>query len=945
MVEVKKDDILVLPPGRRFLLIDTPGFDNVLVEDWQIVVKISEFIKSLQLQGKPRRQLVVLYVINIDHPQRQIEALERLCIPGILEYLVILTSKWSNHQQELGQEWERSLSADGRIVRSFHNVPYAGWAIIEGIPQHSVNISDFRHGLASAIPAPQPSSRRRSAQLFAKLFSSIPTITDKSLESDSKPRNRLVLRRSARPSTPDEEITAGTSSEAPINADVATALDAIGERLATTFQIKREYRKLLSCRGSDAQALLDTFQLILSVGQPEERLRRDLIVATRRLSAKTDLYPQKYILEGVEKLDRDPIINSGDTDIYRGRYQGKVVCLKIFKIYRDSIYENIVKAIAREAILWGQLSHPNLLPFYGIYRFGHHISLICPWAENGTIDEFLKENPGANRVLLCLDVGRGVDYLHLSDIVHGDLKGANILVDRSGQAYLADFGLAGINDPNILHWASQSRADSKGGTTRWQAPELFTSESDDNVEDHVLPNTKPSDVYAWACVCYQIFTGLLPFHQYHGSLVLPKLKDVRPMRPTEFRNGLTETIWDLMNSCWSFNPAQRPSIHHAVSVLQRFQPMDRRPSREWKPSTSKGPYKMIHADIPLTLKRLECLLIDDRAAQLDELSARLKLVLKDVQEYSQLLASRGSEAKAILEMIQLVLRSKFPDGEFWCDLVVAAQRLASLRDLYPAEFLLTDVDQVEMIPVTSGAHAKIYKGNQRGQAVCLKVAYMVQSSRREKIIECWDIAQGVAYLHQHSIVHGDLKGLNILVDNCGRARIGGFGSSSIDCPSIPAWGSFPRVASRGGSIRWQAPELFTADLDEDFPINTKATDVYAWGCVCYEIFTGKCPFHEIATDEAVAVKVALGAKPAQVRAWGLLHDIRQLMERCWERDPINRPTIEQVVERMNATRPEDNRNRPVGNWSSLPSAQRLVLGNSDVPLTLSTLSAIISRRV
>lgn len=57
----------------------------------------------------------------------------------------------------------------------------------------------------------------------------------------------------------------------------------------------------------------------------------------------------------------------------------------------------------REIIIWGQLQHPNILPFYGVYHLNdaeERICLVSPWMENGTLVDYLKACPDANRLLL-----------------------------------------------------------------------------------------------------------------------------------------------------------------------------------------------------------------------------------------------------------------------------------------------------------------------------------------------------------------------------------------------------------------------------------------------------------------------------------------------------------------------------------------------------------------
>lgn len=111
-----------------------------------------------------------------------------------------------------------------------------------------------------------------------------------------------------------------------------------------------------------------------------------------------------------------------------------------------------------------------------------------------------------------------------------------------------------------------------------------------------------------------------------------------------------------------------------------------------------------------------------------------------------------------------------------------------------------------------------------------------------------DLTQGLRYLHELGIVHGDLKGviraliselhflncmqINALVDRSGRACLADFGLSSVSAAKIPGWTTLlTSMANSGGTLRWQAPELL-----EDQP-STFASDIYAWSCVCYEVIS------------------------------------------------------------------------------------------------------------
>jgi len=221
---------------------------------------------------------------------------------------------------------------------------------------------------------------------------------------------------------------------------------------------------------------------------------------------------------------------------------------------------------------------------------------------------FLRANPEANRVHLCSDVAGGVAYLHGNDIVHGDLKGENILVDGSSRAYLCDFGLSGIEDPEVLHWSSQSHAGSRGGTIRWQAPELIAADDYDSAP----LNTHATDVYAWSGVCYEIFTGRVPFFEYRDHTVLVKIMTGEtPKRPRESESqamGLTEDIWALMSECWMPNPRQRPTIQEVRRQLITVRPEDRRSPGEWKAASALQKHSLHDFDVPLILEDLKLII-------------------------------------------------------------------------------------------------------------------------------------------------------------------------------------------------------------------------------------------------------------------------------------------------------------------------------------------------
>jgi serine/threonine protein kinase len=94
------------------------------------------------------------------------------------------------------------------------------------------------------------------------------------------------------------------------------------------------------------------------------------------------------------------------------------------------------------------------------------------------------------------EIAQGLAYLHSQDIIHGDLRGTNILVDNKGHACLADFGLAVFSNATLANQSSQH-----GGSVRWMGPELLYPQS---CGLEYFQRTFANDVYSFACVCIEV---------------------------------------------------------------------------------------------------------------------------------------------------------------------------------------------------------------------------------------------------------------------------------------------------------------------------------------------------------------------------------------------------------------------------------------------------------
>ncbi|KDQ16389.1 hypothetical protein BOTBODRAFT_98427, partial [Botryobasidium botryosum FD-172 SS1] len=226
------------------------------------------------------------------------------------------------------------------------------------------------------------------------------------------------------------------------------------------------------------------------------------------------------------------------------------------------------KRLAREVKVWSQLNHHNVLPFLGVCTLGAVSYLISPWMENGHALDYVKEHPHVDRRRLLAQVAEGLEYLHKfkpEQVIHGDLRGPNILISKFGDACIADFGLSELKtdayDPNY------STPFVLAGHPRWQAPEILSAET----KEAARRNTT-TDVFAFGRVMLELFTGKVPFSQipYDIRISMRVMSGEFPPRPCDegaIACGLDDSMWELMTDCWHATPSERPSAADLVARL------------------------------------------------------------------------------------------------------------------------------------------------------------------------------------------------------------------------------------------------------------------------------------------------------------------------------------------------------------------------------------------
>lgn len=118
------------------------------------------------------------------------------------------------------------------------------------------------------------------------------------------------------------------------------------------------------------------------------------------------------------------------------------------------------------------LFHPNIVQILDIIRSDHYLNLILEFAERGSLAALLKQSgpvPETQASAYVCQILCGLAYLHEHDVVHCDIKCANILVNDRGEVKLTDFGVS-KNLPKTLNTTGTLSADDAIGTPYWSKP-------------------------------------------------------------------------------------------------------------------------------------------------------------------------------------------------------------------------------------------------------------------------------------------------------------------------------------------------------------------------------------------------------------------------------------------------------------------------------------------
>ncbi|KAF5813938.1 putative protein kinase RLK-Pelle-LRR-I-1 family [Helianthus annuus] len=207
-------------------------------------------------------------------------------------------------------------------------------------------------------------------------------------------------------------------------------------------------------------------------------------------------------------------------------------------------------------------THSNIVSLFGFCDEGGEMIVVLEYASNGSLDDYLRDNDKmtnltwTQRIQICCGIAHGLKYLHTKNVIHGDIRSSNILLNDKMVAKIAHFGNRAYRHPNSIH-------------------NVYTDPESIYLKEE-------SDIYSFGVVLFEIMCGTLDCppittgkHFLDGTL--KQIIDPR-MRADDgnhlmLKGGLNQaslnTFSIIASQCLKKSSWQRPSIEGVIRELDK----------------------------------------------------------------------------------------------------------------------------------------------------------------------------------------------------------------------------------------------------------------------------------------------------------------------------------------------------------------------------------------
>ncbi|KZT26359.1 Pkinase-domain-containing protein [Neolentinus lepideus HHB14362 ss-1] len=210
---------------------------------------------------------------------------------------------------------------------------------------------------------------------------------------------------------------------------------------------------------------------------------------------------------------------------------------------------SMLDALDREIELLKTLQHENIVQYLDSSADEEFLNIFLEYVPGGSVAALLREYGSFEEILVqkfVTQILQGLNYLHERDIVHRDIKGANILVDNKGGVKISDFGISKKVQDNLLNNNARGPRISLQGSVFWMAPEVVKQSA----------HTIKADVWSLGCLIVEMLTGEHPFPQLNQMQAIFKIgQSAKPTIPAD----ISAEAEDFLQRTFELSHEARPT--------------------------------------------------------------------------------------------------------------------------------------------------------------------------------------------------------------------------------------------------------------------------------------------------------------------------------------------------------------------------------------------------
>jgi serine/threonine protein kinase len=243
--------------------------------------------------------------------------------------------------------------------------------------------------------------------------------------------------------------------------------------------------------------------------------------------------------------------------VWKGQWRNTEVAVKQM---RGQMSEKQLSAFLQEAGLLGKLRpHNNVMLFLGVCTQPYPC-IVTELLSGGSLFDLLVKGdlPLDKKLKLAMDICSGMAHLHSENVIHRDLATRNVLLNETGIAKIADFGMSRVLEGNSSNGGAQTL--SAIGPVKWMSPEALNERK----------YSVYSDVWSFGVLLWEMWARKEPFANLDATQAAIKIArdNLTLSRP----DRCPDAVWIVMGNCWAVTKEDRPTF---TTLFKQFSNLSR----------------------------------------------------------------------------------------------------------------------------------------------------------------------------------------------------------------------------------------------------------------------------------------------------------------------------------------------------------------------------------